>query len=338
MKKIPRHIILSRTDSIGDVVLTLPMAGLLKKYFPDVKISFLGKEYTRPVIEACRHVDAFIELNDFLNTPAAAEIEMPDAIIHVFPASVIAKKAKQLRLPLRIGTSHRLYHWFSCNTLIHFSRRKSELHEAQLNLKLLEPLGIESNLSTEEISFLYGLENVQPLQPELQKLMEPGMYHLILHPKSQGSSREWALENYITLIRLLDKKYFKIFISGTEKERPALQPLFEAVEEMVTDITGKMHLKQFISFIRHSHGLVACSTGPLHIAAALGIDAFGIYPPRKPLHPGRWGPVGKHAQVFVLEQECSDCKKKSVCACINTIRPEEIKKELEKRAASLISS
>jgi heptosyltransferase-3 len=338
MGKVFRHIILSRTDSIGDVVLTLPMAGLLKKYFPDVKISFLAKEYTRPVIEACKHVDAFIDLHDFLKSNKAGKTANANVIIHVFPVLAIAKKARHLQLPLRIGTSHRWYHWFTCNKLVHFSRRNASLHEAQLNLKLLEPLGIESNLSTEEISLLYGLENIQPLQPEFQKLIEPGKYHLILHPKSQGSSREWALENYITLIHLLDKKYFKIFVSGTEKEKPALQPLFEAVKEMVTDVTGKMHLEQFISFIRHSHGMVACSTGPLHMAAAMGKDAFGIYPPRKPIHPGRWGPVGKNAQVFALDHDCLDCKKNSDCTCINAIRPEEIKMELEKRATALFSS
>ncbi|RYG01290.1 MAG: glycosyl transferase family 9, partial [Chitinophagaceae bacterium] len=43
---IPENIIISRTDSIGDVVLTLPMAKIIKQQFPDCRIAFLGKEYT----------------------------------------------------------------------------------------------------------------------------------------------------------------------------------------------------------------------------------------------------------------------------------------------------
>ncbi len=43
MKKLPVNIIISRTDSIGDVVLTLPVAAVLKKYFPEIKIGFMGK-------------------------------------------------------------------------------------------------------------------------------------------------------------------------------------------------------------------------------------------------------------------------------------------------------
>lgn len=60
----PRHIIISRTDSIGDVVLTFPLLGLIKQKYPDIKITFLGQNYTRPVIMACKHVDFFLDWNE----------------------------------------------------------------------------------------------------------------------------------------------------------------------------------------------------------------------------------------------------------------------------------
>lgn len=56
-----KHIILSRTDSIGDVLLTLPMAGILKHYFPDSKISFIGSSYTSAVVNCSKHIDDFID-------------------------------------------------------------------------------------------------------------------------------------------------------------------------------------------------------------------------------------------------------------------------------------
>ena len=63
--KIPSRILISRTDSIGDVILTLPVCKILKNYFPQVKIGFLGKSYTRPVIQACSYVDVFIRRGGF---------------------------------------------------------------------------------------------------------------------------------------------------------------------------------------------------------------------------------------------------------------------------------
>ena len=60
MKKQPKSFLISRTDNIGDVVLTLPMIGILKKKFPDSKILFLGKTYTKPVLELSGNIAEII--------------------------------------------------------------------------------------------------------------------------------------------------------------------------------------------------------------------------------------------------------------------------------------
>lgn len=333
MKKTPQHIIISRTDSIGDVVLTLPVAKVLKDHFPGIQIAFLGKSYTKPVIQACSYVDTFIDLDDFNKGNTLVNGHKADTILHVFPTPAIAKKAKELRIPLRIGTTNRLYHWFTCNRLIKLSRKNSPLHEAQLNLKLLEVFGINKDFTLEEIGQSFGLTKTEKLRPVFSELLSKDQYNLILHTKSQGSAREWGLKNFIQLIRSLDPHRFRIFISGTEKEKALIAPLFEAVGGMVVDITGKMPLSQFIAFIKASDGLVANSTGPLHIAAALGRDAFGIYPPMRPIHPGRWAPLGPSAEVFVLDKTCNDCRKAPEhCHCIGEISPMLLKAALDEKA------
>jgi heptosyltransferase-3 len=336
MKQIPESIIISRTDSIGDVILTLPMAKILKENFPQIKIAFLGRAYTKPVIEACTDVDEFINVDDFLKTEILINHKKPQAILHVFPVAAIAKRAKQLQIPLRVGTTNRFYHWFTCNKLVRLSRRNSSLHEAQLNLKLLQPLGINKNFSLHEIADALQLKNIQPLEDQFLKLINPAKYNLIIHPKSQGSAREWGEENFISLINMLDENHYNIFISGTVKERESLQLLFDGVAKKVTDITGKMNLSQFISFINHCEGLVANSTGPLHIAAALKKETFGIYPPMHPIHPGRWAPLGKNAQVFVVNKNCNDCENNPTkCHCIKEVRATWIKDALDKVSSTL---
>jgi ADP-heptose:LPS heptosyltransferase len=135
------------------------------------------------------------------------------------------------------------------------------------------------------------------------------------------------------LIQSLNLKHYRIFISGTKKERELLQPLFDEVGERVTDTTGRMDLYQFISFIAACDGLIANSTGPLHIASALGRDAFGIYPPVRPMHPGRWAPLGINSKVFVLNKFCNDCKGSTkICHCIKEVPQSSIKAEINKIA------
>jgi heptosyltransferase III len=325
MPKLPDNfsVILSRTDSIGDVVLTLPMAGYIKKFFPKAKIFFLGRNYTRDVVALSEHVDEFISWDE------TKELPKTDVIIHVFPVKEIAVAAKKAGIGLRAGTTNRLFHWFTCNKLIKLSRKNSDLHESQLNIKLLEILNIPVDLKLKEIQSYYGFTKTETLNEEWERLLDRTKKNIILHPKSKGSAREWGLENFSELISTLPKDKFKIFISGTREEGELCKPLFEKHYD-ITDLTGKMNLRQFISFINHADVLIAASTGPLHIASALGKKAIGLFAPMRPIHPGRWAPIGKDAHVAVLNKECSDCRKSKDCHCIREIKSKQIADLLQK--------
>lgn len=333
MRKNPERIILSRTDSIGDVMLTLPMAGLLKEKYPKCRIIFLGKSYTKAVIEACEHVDEFIDwdalskLGESEKKEAVKQLRA-DAIVHVFPRREIAKLAKEAVIPVRIGTTGRLYHWLHCNTRVKFSRKRSGLHEAQLNVKLLKPLRIEKEYSTTELISYYGFKKIKTLPEAFASMIDKTKFNLILHPGSQGSAREWGIENYSSLIAQLPTDRYKLFITGTAAEGESLRQFITAHPQLI-DLTGKLKLEELIAFISNADGLVAASTGPLHIAAALGKKAIGLFAPMRPIHPGRWAPLGENAKYLVLDKDCSACRKSRDCACIKAIQPLEVTLALE---------
>ncbi|MBD0258549.1 MAG: glycosyltransferase family 9 protein [Cytophagales bacterium] len=322
----PRSIILSRTDNLGDVMLTLPMAGLLKERFPGVTIYFLGKSYTRPLIEASRHVDGFLDREAVLARPDALRETGAEAIVHVFPDKAVARAAKRAGIPLRIGTSHRLFHLFTCNRLVNLSRKHSDLHESQLNIGLLQPLGIAEVPDLSRIGGWYGMRADLPLPAALQPYFADGRFRLILHPKSKGSAREWPPAHFLALARGLDPAQYRLFVTGTaaEGEQTRLQQPELFGLPHVVDLTGKVSLAELVAVISHADGLVACSTGPLHVAAAMGKLAVGIYPPIRPMHPGRWGPVGPRASYLVLSKDCSDCRKSGDCACVRAIAVQQV--------------
>ncbi len=329
-----KRIIISRTDNLGDVILTLPMAGILKQEIPGCHILFLGKKYTKPLIDACEYVDEFLDWDDLssIQHPASSISSFTalkaDIIVHVFPRKEIQKLAKTAKIPLRIGTSHRWYSWLYCNKLVHYSRKKSNLHEAQLNLKLLEPLGIRENFTLQEIASFYGLTKL-PNSPVHQLTSSPThQFNLILHPKSKGSAREWGLNNFSRLINLLPEEKFRIFITGTKEEGALMKDFLYQYRNRVTDMTGKLSLAELLSFINSCDGLVAASTGPLHIAAALGKRAIGIYAPMRPIFPERWSPLGENATYLVLDKKCNACKKSGNCECIRAIKPEQVVEKL----------
>lgn len=380
-----KHILISRTDSIGDVILTLPLAGLLRMRFPDARISFLGMPYTREIIESCRHIDSFVDWQTIKEQPEADSLRQfkelkADIILHVFPRKEIARLALKAGIPKRLGTTGRLYNWLYCNMLVPISRRNSDLHEAILNLKLTEKihgftvlekvvgnkpdlktsrfsdkLAIQKShkkrsindlpkskdpfdkISIDSIPALFGFSAKPSKDITFEGLIRPEDLNVILHPRSKGSAREWGLSNYAQLARQLSsennnakEQKVRIFITGTRAEGDMLRKegFFDMAGD-VMDVTGKFSLAEFIQFIHCSDALIAGSTGPLHIAAALGKIALGLFPPIKPMHPGRWAPLGERAGFIVADKECSRCRKLGTCECMQLITIDQVQQKLE---------
>jgi len=325
--------IISRTDAIGDVVLTLPVAGVLRQLYPSSRILFLGRAYTKEIISACEHIDGFLNWDELRQLPAreivnALKATGADTIIHVFPEPKIARLAWLAGIRKRVGTNHRLYNLFYCNVRVPLSRKRSPYHESQLNLQLLVPLGAKPLYTLEEIAGYYGLTRLKPLPEPIAALLAPDRFNLILHPKSRGNGREWGLENFRQLIGLLPQGKYKLFLTGNAAEGQLLAPLVREFP-FLTDLTGRLTLDELLSFISAADGLVASGTGPLHLAAALGIHALGIFPPIRPIHPGRWAPVGPRAKFFVAEKNCEACRKSGDCSCIREVQPQELVGYLE---------
>jgi ADP-heptose:LPS heptosyltransferase len=303
----PNKILISRTDSIGDVILTLPMAGILKKRFPNVSIVFLGKNYTKSIIETSEHIDEFLSIDDLNKLNPKEQIQFIrnkniSHCIHVFPKKEIAQLMKKSGVQLRIGTANRAYHWLTCNKLIKLSRKNSDLHEAQLNCKLLSAVGINEEFSLVDLAAAYGFTKHLALPQKHKELLSKDKKNIIIHAKSQGNAVEWGLENFSKLISKIDKEKFQVFISGTQAEGQLLQPLIKNNPDAV-DLTGKLSLPEFISFINEADILIAASTGPLHICAALGKKAIGLFLDKRPIHPGRWAPIGKDTHVVLMNND-----------------------------------
>lgn len=309
LEMAPKNILISRTDSIGDVVLTLPICAWLKQQFPACRIIFLGNTYTRPILECFPVIDEIIEWKQLENLPINEQIQLIKALnidtcIHVFPRKEIAKLMKKAGVPHRIGTSHRLFHWLTCNIRPNFTRKDSDLHESQLNFKLLEPLGMNTVPSLDEIRDLLSefkaKEQMLPIQlPEGKKV--------ILHPKSQGSALEWPIEKHIQLAQQLADNGQTVYFTGTQKEGDLFRDRLPK-HTNIQDVSGKFSLSEFITFISKCDAIVACSTGPLHIGAVLGLKAIGIFSQTRPIHPGRWQPIGENVAVLTNMNESTEGK------------------------------
>lgn len=320
--KTIKRIIISRTDSIGDVVLTLPLCVWLKTHFPQASLVYLCKSYTKSVVECFSSIDEIIlleEVEDMSRIQRNSAL-FADVILHVYPNQKIAQWAKEAKITHRIGTSHRWAHWIYCNERVDFTRKNADLNEAQLNFHLLRPLGLKKIPDFSEIK-----EMSKHFLANRSSLIE-GDY-VILHPFSKGSAVEYPLENYVRIAERLMQNGYKVVVSGTAMEGEKIGTRFDHLPGIINGV-ARYSLKELIEIIQGAQGFVACSTGPLHLAGIMNVKTVGLFSPRKPIDPRRWSPLGMQTKCLVYDEGCKNCHRKKLCNCIEKIPFDRIVEQL----------
>ncbi len=82
--------------------------------------------------------------------------------------------------------------------------------------------------------------------------------------------------------------------------------------------------------------VVANSTGPLHLAAAVGTSVVGLYPGKRVMSPRRWGPLGKNHRVIQPAQAECRCPSKQ-CRCMETISVDQVAEQVESLFHKVVS-
>ncbi|MDN5356119.1 MAG: hypothetical protein PWQ43_1061 [Rikenellaceae bacterium] len=328
-------ILISRTDKLGDLVLTLPLAAFLKKNFPGINISYLVRDYALPIAASYNFIDnvySFDQINkeskidkkiELINSIAA------DTVIFAYPDYNVMRLLAKSKIPMRIATSHRYYSCRFANKLVNFSRKNSNLHEAQLNFFLLHPLQIDYIPSITELEQFYGKDKfILHDLPVLvsNDFIDQNNRPIILHPGSMGSAPNFSTENFYLLVKKLLELGENVYITGSSEEGKHWLPIFKDLN--VKTFFGSLDLHQLMSVLANAKAVIASSTGPLHIAASLGTNAIGLYVPMGTFAPHRWAPIGQNAKVILPPFNKVICHKHCLnpenCYCINQIAVDEI--------------
>jgi heptosyltransferase III len=327
----PKNILIVRTDRIGDVVLSLPVASVIKKHFPDCRVSFLMRGYTKALAENNPYIDEIITLEENEGKPSipanVANLRNKfDACIVAFPTYPIALILFMSGIPIRIGTGYRWYS-FLFNKKIYEHRKYGERHELEYNIRLLQHLGIDEDINEKNAVFGIGVsgESAEKISDEFRALgitqKEPV---IIVHPGSGGSAVDLPVDKMKELVNQLCKLPARILITGNDKEKELCKSM--TVNNTAKSLAGKFSLRDLIALINKSSIMIANSTGPIHIAAALGKHIIGFYPKITACSPKRWGPYTEKKFVYQPSIDCSNCTPKQCkkLNCMNTINIDEV--------------
>jgi ADP-heptose:LPS heptosyltransferase len=156
---------------------------------------------------------------------------------------------------------------------------------------------------------------------------------MVIHPGSGGSAERWPVDRFIQLYQVLTESDLQVIITGSEEEGGMIDGIADRLGIAVNKITGETDLRTLAAVLSLATVVVTNSTGPLHLATAVGTKVVGLYPGKDVMSPKRWGPLGvDHRVIQPTRVECR-CPPKQ-CRCMETISVEQV----AERVVSLYSS
>jgi heptosyltransferase-3 len=329
-----KRILLVRTDRLGDVILTLPMLPALRTCFPDAYIAMLLRRYTGEILEGNPYVDELIwydrehELVPFADMCRTLRERQFDAAIVVYPRIRLAWLMFRSGIPLRVGTGYR-YYSFLFNRKVYEHRKNAERHELEYNLNLLKELHCTLPADfTPEFRIEIPAESQARVEHLLRSLGVERNKFAIVHPGSGGSAREWPPEKFGQFAhRLASVSTWKVVVTGSKGEEKKVAHVVHASGGTALPLAGQLSIKELGALMQSAALFVSNSTGPLHLAVAMGTPVVGIYPQHTAMSAKRWGPYTGKKMVLVPDRptDCNVClESKTACECMATIEVEQV--------------
>jgi lipopolysaccharide heptosyltransferase II len=141
-----------------------------------------------------------------------------------------------------------------------------------------------------------------------------------LCPATVGPGRRWPVDRYGALARALTADGIAVWVLGSPDDRPLATEIAQAGGSAVRDLTGE-DLRDAILALAAADAAVANDSGLLHVAAALGRPAVGIFGPSSPHLTGPLNPLA--AAIEPSRNVCATCGLKG-CTRLDHRRTEDI--------------
>jgi len=332
-----RKFLVVRTDRIGDVVLSLPVPEAIKRRYPNSQVSMMVSSYTKDLLTNNPWVDEIITDDEagfkgMLKLAKSLRSKRFDIAVLLRPTLRLAVLLFLSGIKVRIGTGYRAYQ-FLFNHKIYQHRKTIEKHELQYNLGMLAPVGISCEemmpriylLPEEEIFSRRIFDNLNIKKDDIK---------IVIHPGSGDSSLNYPLEKFALLAdKLIEGFSAKVILTGDKKELKLSERIKGIMRNQLFDLSGKTDLRGLCSLLKEADLLISNSTGPMHMAAALGTPVVALFSPLFVASPKRWGPWGERHQVILPPvNTCYRCELRK-CPhfnCLEKIDPDEIISRVKK--------
>lgn len=288
---IPMRILIVKPSALGDIVHAMVVVSELKRQYPDCVIDWIVGDRFFDIIDQSKIADRVLVYERHGNISSIfrllSEIRQ-ETYDYVFDMQGLARSGIMTyfaKAPHKIGRKDSRE--LSCLAYTETVDYPGPVHAVDILKEFLPVIGCNDEVS----GIVSELKNIQSatFHTFLQEKIQNRPF-VCLFPESQRRKKEW--QYFPQLIEQLRQLVpgIVVLVMGN-KNVPSISP-----HAHVLDLRAQTSIADIVYIIRHSHLVVANDSGPIHIAAALGRPALGLFIATDPSRSGPY-PIYKESNV-----------------------------------------
>ena len=244
------RILITRTDRIGDLVLTTPLFKALREKFPKAWIATVVFLEHREIVQGNPYLDEVILYDKKGNERGLwgqfrfsqkLRSKKFDAVVHGHGTNRMHLAAWLAGIPMRIGYERRAP-W--ALTHVHpYNKKEGKKQEAEYLFELLGLLGV---IPPKEIETFFPVTDRSVRSLESLRLFHKiprDLPWIVLNPSASDVTKMWPAERFAELVTRIQKDHPSVFLAiGTSKDRPIIEGLIKNTSVPVFDLSGRLSL------------------------------------------------------------------------------------------------
>lgn len=313
--RIHSSVLIIKLRAIGDVVLSTPVISNLKSAYPGLHIDFLCEEFASPVVYGNQHIREVVTFNkkreSGLDLIQKIRSRKYDIVIDLFgnPRTALVTRMS--------GAKHRIGYPFRGRTYAynhHVTPRSGEVHNVDFNLDVLRHFEIP--VTSSRPVFPLSKESVEFSKQWIAESGLTGKKIFGLNTGGGWEAKKWDLRSFARLAESIHQEYgFTIVLFWGPGEFDDIIHLQKLIT-VPSFVIPKTTLTEMGALLAQCSYLVSNDSGPMHIAAALGVPTLGIYGPTDPKLQGPFGDNNmwvRHEALDCLACNLTKCPIGNIC-------------------------
>lgn len=275
--RVSDRILITQLGFLGDVILSTPVIGALRKIYPDAELTFLTTKAAAPLVEKHPELKEVLSydkrgsekgVGGFFNLREKLKERKFSKVFSLHRSIRTSLLHKLSGIPIRYGFSEASGAFLYTKTVT----RSEYKHDVLRNLAILKNIGKDPLTVSESLRVEISSEVVAAVDKYL-----PQEGFIAIAPGSVWATKRWTVQGFAAVCRVLAERKMPVVLIGGPDDFLISETIERLSGSSVVNLVGKLRLIESAAVIRRAKAVISNDSAPLHLASAFKRPTVALF-------------------------------------------------------------